>query len=372
MRWDVPYLADFRGRFPEWARKRLVAGEPVYCLPDDLIAHLAEPAKLVSKTRLRSLLGPDQVAAERAFTRLCRSVGGNVVGFWADRPVRYDLFVAPSPAPTRDEFDRCGWGRTHDPEFAKVCESLRVPVPSRELTYEECLRGHRECEARAADYRQEMLGWVGRLMFDKQSTFRTGLDAVRSEDARLGGVLQWPFRPASLSGPVPTDVPAADDEHGAFLERAVRLVWDHQLRGLATWNLPEPQGPLEGVPVGAAARFLDPDHRVLILPAYSNRPNDAYLRKLLRRLQQANARGGGLAGKFPASGIAGRTGKPSEYARAFRMWILEKAVRSRVSGPAPTGLVAALIAYFAHDTELDLERVKATRKLYSPCLSPAG
>ncbi len=376
---------DFTCRYPAWVTERLAGGEPVYRLPNEVVDHLADPTRLTKKKNLSPIFTTAQADAERAFTHLCRIYLPDVVGVWNDRPVRYGLLGDPPPRVTSQQVTGHGWDRSDlNDVLRQACEidgiSGPPPRPRRAPTAAAISRDLAELDRRAATYRQELLGWVGWLLFDPKSTFRGRLAELRDRDSGLGGVLSWPFSPGLLNSPAPDGrpQPAAGDarlgeSQARLLEDAVRLVWDHQLGQLVTWDLPDPQGVLEAVPLGLAARILNPEHHVLVVPAFSNRPGGEELAQFRRRLQHTNAHTTGLVGNFPTPGIAGREGAPSDYGRAVQLWFVEYATRSRFPGrDVPRGLVARLREVFAALYELTPERVQVVRRVYAGLFLPTG
>jgi hypothetical protein len=332
----------------------------------------------------------EDAAAERAFARLCGEYLSGTVGVWREAPVVYGLLAKLPPVTfTPEQFAALGWDRLG-------------------RSYDACLRELDAGNDRVAASRRQMLGWAGHITFDAR--YRVERDALCRRDHDLGGVLTWPLTPraaearvaggaatdrdplASLDGPGPVGTalilsPDAARQLGAGAATlpwgrsahadAVRLLvadavgflarWD--LARLVTWELPEPQGPVDHLPAGAAG-LLNPNQPVSVRPAYLNPPPAEDLRRQQLTAQRAAAREVGQSVRGPAAGIAGRDGRPSQNEMALRLWLVEGAVRARYGNPR--GLVARLTDAFCTQYALTRDSVMQIRRLYTSMLPAAG
>jgi hypothetical protein len=107
-----------------------------------------------------------------------------------------------------------------------------------------------------------------------------------------------------------------------------------------------------------------------VRPAYLNPPPaDKLLRQQLEA-QRAAARAADQSVRGPAAGIAGRKGRPSQNEMAFRLWVIESAVRTRYRNPR--GLVARLTDAFCTQFDLTPDYVMQLRMIYKSSLPAAG
>src|SRR5262249_14550844 len=128
------------------------------------------------------------------------------------------------------------------------------------------------------------------------------------------------------------------NDMGAFLRK-----WG--LMQLSTWDLPVPQGILEGLPLGLTTHLLGPNQAVTTVPPYYDVPSATDVRAKIRSMQKQEARSAGISSTHPISNIGPRDGRASSYEAAFRLWLVERTVRRRY-GPR-RGLSSRLTDAFA-------------------------
>jgi hypothetical protein len=162
-------------------------------------------------------------------------------------------------------------------------------------------------------------------------------------------------------------------EQAQFYGNLGRFLDKWQLIGLATWDLPEPQGPLEDFPLGLAAQLLGPDHTTTIYPTYFDIPSSDDVRGRIREEQRRVARRAGIESEHPVTNISARREKPSTnisarrenpstYESAFRMWLVEKTIRSRYG--ELSGVVSRLKVVFSELHGFNQSRAAKIRALY--------
>jgi hypothetical protein len=315
----------FRQEHPGW---RLAAeSEPVYSLPGPAIRSLALPGGTTP-----ALLDKDDAAAERALTKLCRP--HYAVGCWEGRLVRYDL-LRPAAASPESQLQLMGW-------------TAQLQGEARRLV------------AGSKERRQRLKGCAGWLLTEPRFVRETqdlsdrwrALPADQRPSFPLSRVL-----PIGNTRPRPSPaIVAFGDKLRAFLDR-----WGLTL--LATWDLPEPQGPLlpNSLPPGAAAL---PAHGVhLVLPLhYPLQGADEPLRQVLGYQRQA-ARDLGLD-----ESLAGLPHHKA-YASLFDVLHLERAIRARLRpGRLARGHVMRLEGAITEGLGVSLALVQKCRKAITACL----
>lgn len=247
--------ADWLGRHP---------ADPLYCLPEAAIRRLRRP-----RSDHPPLLDPADAAAERDLLALCRL--SRAVGFGAGKPIVYPFLDATRPRAFRDDFADHGWTEA---QWAAA----------------------RWLEQKGAKANLRLKGYAGWL-----ATETPYLDAARAlltrwlslPDGRRPGFPLRRTAPAllrpgeSARSPAPTAVAAFAADYDAFCDR-----WG--LLGLASWDLPEPQGPLlpSLLPEGAPAL---PRHGLhLVLPLHYPLAHDDDLLHRILELQRGLAADRGL------------------------------------------------------------------------------
>jgi hypothetical protein len=317
-RWWRAELDTFLKRHPDWG-SRLAAVEPVYGLPSAAVEALV--------SRRRPLLDPPRAAAERDFNDLlARSVA---IGVWQNAPVRYPFLAPRPPRPDPAAFPGLNWTAS---QVAQIGTLL----------------------GRADDYAERLKGYAGWLVTEPQ--FLAERDRLRSAWQSLAPG-QRPAPPLGRLLEVPRPGRPLREfgrSLGSFLER-----WG--LTEMATWDLPQPQGPLlpNLLPPGAPA---DPTHGVRIsLPAHFPVAGADNLTRAVRQLQAQAAADAGLTAE--AAGLPHH----QSYARMLEAAHLEHVIRTRIPDPPPQGLAGAIIAAIAGHLGCGEDAVRKYRKAIARC-----
>jgi hypothetical protein len=364
----------FAGAHADWL-KRHSELDPIYALPECVTTHLSESTKAIPGKRIRAkkaIIEARDTDAERAFLKLCRDWGPDTVGVWMDRPIQYQLLLQTEasfdfPTELRESF----------------CEENNISLKQLEA-------GLAACKARLDPAAHQMLGFAGRLTFDKQ--YRGDLAALKGMWDRLqqkpslavgSATLLRAATPASHVTQreiLPEEVARFYDAYGQFIKK-----WE--LNGLVTWDLPSPQGPLEGISAGSVAHLRGSDSSVVYYPAYYDVSSRENLRDIIRAAQKRAGRDAGIEMKFPVTNTSARRESrkagskkespatktspqrysPSTYELALRMWLIEETVTRRYGHPH--GLAARLQAAFQAQFDLSDARVKELRNHYLPYLT---
>jgi hypothetical protein len=288
---------------------------------------------------------------------------------WNDAPIRYPLLDdrkhSITELVTPEIFDQLGWGRL-TPE---VLEQLGVTEPNRgyranpPLNYGSCQLRLKSLERRVNKVSDQRLAYAGWLTFASTGgMYRHDLACLKGRNDNLSGIIPWPFGAGLLHGmfvpnlgeqhPV---IPLADNAAN-LLEDAVQFVSRWKLARLVTWDLPDPQGPLSGLPVGFLGRVLDPQQCATHVPDYLVLADEDLVLTVSPVVAWTSVP------TPPKEVMTGKNGKPSAYATGFRMWFVEQAARSRYG--TRRGLVTRLVEAFSDIHQLKDDRVKEIRQLY--------
>jgi hypothetical protein len=344
-------LASHPGR---WHRFK---HEPAYTLPEPVVRHLADTTPAIEshhRTR-RAIITQDDVAFEQAFSAACEQSGHGTIGVWDGRPIRFDLLfpAPPLPFPSAELMARLGWDKFTSPGTIQ-----------REI---------RQLQQQTDRVRRRLLGYAGYLGFHEK--YQAEKQALRARWLPLSGDLPFPLRANVHDRPPVVAPPGAvqegvrlPDEVGLFLDDMGRFQRKWQLREMVTWDLPLPQGPLGGLPIGVALPLLGPDQLVATSPAFYDPPSSEDEREATRNQQKQAARLAGLGGDFPLAGLGGRGHDASSEADAFGLWLIETTVRTRYG--SPRGLTARLVVAFGEILHCSHDRIKQIRKLYLSFLPP--
>jgi hypothetical protein len=254
---------DFCRQHRSWLERHAPDGEVIYRLPTSIVAALAGPL-----LHGRPILSPADQHAEEAFDAVCGRF--NAEGVYRGQPVVYAHLRPPVPPPTQEQYLACGID-------GDVIGMVTAGVQ----------RCH-ELQARNK-------GYIGRLVTDP--TFRSARDALRASwqqqpQAERPG---FPLRRAITGVPIYEAVPASpaqtdlQDQLAAFLDR-------YGLLGMATWELPDPAGPLlDGFIWGRQAPHLLAGRSVQIaVPAHFYFPGSDDLHGLVQDLQRQQTQAAGL------------------------------------------------------------------------------
>ena len=322
-------IGQFANDHRVWFRAH-VDGSPVYRLPLAVIQQMQRPA-----LRSQPLLDADTTAAETEFTAVCDQF--HAVGFWSGQPVIYPYLTPRVPFFTTRQMAQCGWSR------AQIAQTQQL-------------------ERKATDAALRLKGYAGWLVVDQQflserdalaSTWQT-LPATQRPGFPLKRSIAVSDRPqgSQRASPGLTAFQAALD---AFLDR-----WG--LTKMATWDLPEPQGPLIPALLPANSPAM-PSHGLhIVLPVhYPLTANDG----LLRDIQQQQAR---LARDNNLDASVAGLPHYEVLAQMLEVEYLEQAIRRRYGRPGNRGgFVMALEAAIAAGLNVRVNHVKRLRKGISSC-----
>jgi hypothetical protein len=318
----------FRSDFPGWPPAEDL-DEPLYRLPREVIDRLGR-----AHDRSAALLSAQDARAERAFADLCRT--HHATGCWRGWPVSYRFLNDPLPAPDKGLSRKAGWTP------AQFLESKRLA---------------RETE----DASLRLKGYAGWLLTEPAFLDETrrlsdrwrGLPEPQRPLFPLGRTVQFPTTLSQTELTPEADAFAADVP--AFLDR-----WG--LTRLATWELPEPQGPLLPNLLSPEAPAL-PRHGVhLVLPLHHPLQGDDGLLRRVLDLQRRYAREQGLDDSL--------AGLPhyKAYAGMFDVLHLERTIRSRLRADHPRrGIVGRMEEAIAAVLGGSLDQVRKFRKAIAAC-----
>jgi hypothetical protein len=300
-------FAQFRTEHEAWWT-RVATGDPAYRLPEQIIAELAKDAG----KRKPPLLEPEEVSAERAFLRLCERRGDDVVGIWHGSAVHYPMFVSVTRPPLSEEFiSAANWGVSLKDIEAETTDAI----------------------GKMDGDRHQQLGYAGELTFDEDyQKERTRLIEL---SRTFAASLIWPLyatsceQPSILLRDTAQAVLPKPAKVARFFGELKHFLRKHQLAGMATWDLPLSQGPLEGASLNQSQHLLGPDHVVSTRPTYYDIPSGVDLRGETRAQQRRAAQQVGIRHTHPLIHLSARDGRGSTPETAFQMWFLERIVRNR-------------------------------------------
>jgi hypothetical protein len=194
---------------------------------------------------LPNWLSPAELAQERRFAELC--AGRNSVGVFLGDFVGHDLLLC-DPMPSSAELFRLLDGEKRFDNRAQLENSVR------------------SANERLQPLNERLEAYLGWLITDPQ--FRQELTALRrkweADLVRIGRIPQIPVEQELERWRQTSELDQRDQQlvskFSAFYER-----W--QLRGLATWDLPIPQGANLGLPTNCSHLFVDANRPAIALAA---------------------------------------------------------------------------------------------------------
>ena len=213
------------------------------------------------------------------------------------------------------------------------------------------------------------VGYVGWLVFNPQ--FRRELLDLKSIWMALGTRPVFPLQPDLVNLPL-ADVSGSPDEPdrvASFIGNVSRFARKWELTKLVTWDLPDPQGTLEQIPLELLARLSGKEKTIFVIPNYLNIPSNVDFKKRTTDAQRNAARDSGIEQRYPVYGTSSRGVSKSQYENALRFWLIERSVLARYGKPA--GYVARLTSALRHYLGCSEDRVKQLRKIYRPHLGDA-
>jgi hypothetical protein len=280
------------------------------------------------------LLTAEDARAERAFTDLCRRYPA--VGCWQGWPVIYNLLQPPLPLPD-SLLQQLGWTRQQQ----LAAQRLVAGSPERA---------------------QRLKGYAGWLLTEPAFVQETKELANRWEALPADGRPGFPLRrPLTLPGAGAT--PALSPAGAAFEQEVRRFLDRWGLTQLASWDLPEPQGPLLPNPLPPGSPAV-PAHGIhLFLPLHYPMQGDDELLRQIFHLQRGGARDLGLTESL--AGLPHHKG----YASLFDVLHLEQAIKARLdSAQKRGGRITRVEEAIAAGLDISVAQVQKCRKAISACL----
>ena len=323
---------DFRTRHGPWLTRN-AAATPIYALPERAIAELSKSGRV----RLPPFRDEASVRAERDFTTLC--LRNHAVGFLDSRPINYPFLdlIPTLPAPSRALMDECGWTYSQQAAIREMVDQL-------------------------SSVRLRCKGVAGWLVVEP--SFQAEVEALAAQWTALPSSEQPAF---PLRRPPPFPFPSissakVSEETSAFVAAFVAFCDRWDLTGLASWDLPEPLGPLlpdlsspdDPATAGRALRLSLPLHYPLL-------SDDDLLSKVFEQQRQL-ARERGLD-----PSLAGLPHHKA-YGQIFEVVHLEQTVLGRFDRPGRhKGLIAEVLRMAAVVLGLAEARIRTLRKAASAC-----
>jgi hypothetical protein len=301
------------------------SNQPIYRLPMEAIEELR--IRQISRRQV-AFLDRSQVEAERSFTELCER--HQILGILDNREIKYHNLTPPEGIKL-EQFPNIPWLNE---------ASLRVINSGLD---------------RASATRERLLGLAGWLVTD--STFLEELGQLQTAWESLEDN-QRPSFPLQRQPP-PASTPQQESPVSAVLaafREQLRLFCNrYGLMSLASWDLPDPQGPFFTDPLGPNSAARPQQGLYLFIPlGYPVQNNDdlletiAFQQREIARLLGMNIRMAGFQSHV-------------SFAKAFKIDLLEKAIRSRFRRE-PRGIVSAITAAAATVIGSDPTYVKELRK----------
>jgi hypothetical protein len=320
---------EFRQKHGQWPGLT-ERTDPLYAVPEPALKCLAE-----SGAKGSPLFAASTARAEQDYTSLCRKF--HAVGSWMEQPIVFSLLTPSPPPPDEGLMQLANWSKV---EQKSVRQSLK---PSQEA-------------------RLRLKGYVGWLLTepaflceaDELAKRWRALPAAQRPCFPLGRAVHVPIRPKG-STLAPNTVADFEMNLKTFLNR-----WG--LVRMASWDLPEPQGPLLPNPLPPDSPAL-PGHGVhLVLPIHYPLQGDDGLLRQIFEFQRQFAREQGLEDSM--------AGLPhyKAYAGMFDVLHLERTIRSRFEGsPKPRGLVERIEEAAAAVLPSLPDLIRKYRKAVSAC-----
>jgi len=298
IRWTAQTLNSFWNDHADWAQALPGAGP-----------HYAIPAAAICGPQLKRIFG-DRLEIERKFTQVCDE--NRIVGVWGGHTVGYHHLTRPPLQLDPAWVALLGWTA----QQVAMIQTAGGPADV------------------ASERLQGAVGWLltEPAFLKELGNLRTeyeALPAAKRPNFPLGRVVVL-----DTSSVRKTKLPAATS---AFAGKLQQFLDRWGLMQLATWDLPDPQGPLlpNLLPEGPAR----PAHGIhIFVPLHYPMHGDDDLLGRVREFQKQQAATLGLPPGL--GGIAHH----AQYSQMFRLIHLDQAVRGRFQGRSPRGFVSALEA----------------------------
>lgn len=324
-----PLLREFSERHRGWL-DRHATNSPAYLLPSPVIADQSGQFR----RRQPAILQEADAEIETDFAALCGRL--NAIGIWQSRPVLFPYLGEQPPLPTREEMLSRGWSN------AQVLAAQAAAD-------------------RAADATLRLKGYVGWLVIDPQ--FLSERDNLKT----FWGNLRPTERPSfPLQRAVPLTSPPggrqASREVSQFQTALAAFLDRRGLMQLASWDLPQPQGPLIPASFPANAPAMPRHGLHIVLPIHYPLTGTDGLLQRIREQQVELARQNNLD-----PSLAG-LGRYEVFAQMLEVEHIERAIRSRYGRPGQRGgFVTALEFAIAAALGVRIDHVKRLRKGIAAC-----
>jgi hypothetical protein len=282
-------FADFCAKHSDWiALKNQDA--PVYRLPEVLVSSLARP-----KHRKGPIITKQQAATEIAFSRLCDNLNG--VGFHEGTAISYPYLQTRPEGPAPEVMKQLG------------CTAEQQTAMG-------------ELLARTQNMQHRLKGYVGWLVLDPDFC------AARDRLIQIWNSLSAHDRPrfplTSIIAVPGNSLQEVTSEELIYFQNELRGFLTHWgLTGMATWDLPMPQGPLIPALMSRSAPSMPKHGLHIVLPVHYPLTRDDLLVEQIRFEQEQIAAEAGLD-----LSIAGLSHFDS-YGKMFEVYHLESIVHQR-------------------------------------------
>jgi len=332
-----PALQFFAGKHSAWTEKR-AKDDVMYALELEVIDLLAQA----------NLLDSSQKEAERDFYELCSGWNPNCIGVATSMPIIYPPLGRPISYPKLDE------EQIKSLKWDKAVNA--TPEGMEEL--------FGELETKAEGIRQQIRAFAGLLA--TRSDFLDERDKLRAQWADVSDDVRPPLPLGRLSA---EERKHYRQECGNLLADIEALLTKWSLVEMTTWDLPSPQGPLEGMTASTVEHLLGRDPSVSYHPPYYQIPSSQNVRRDLQNAQREEARKLDQPEDFPPKGLVPRGYDESTFSAALPMFVAELACRTRYG--APRGLSKRFEEIFQKRSGLGEDRVHQLRAVYISALERA-
>jgi hypothetical protein len=322
---------DFVQEHAAWSNQFAKTG-PVYALARKLIARLE-----VSCLGQPPIIDKAAALAERDLSNLCHA--SNAVGFFERRPISYRFLESPLPPLSPELMNSAGW------------------TPAQQRTLKEKLT------PKADDALLRVKGYAGWLL-----TEPAFLEAVEGLSISWQSLRQE-LRPSFPLCPPPTSAKPADDSTlapeavNAFLTAFAEFCGRWGLQGMASWDLPIPQGPFLPSSVPYNPSFMPQDGIHIILPFHYHLPGDkGFLQDILTQQQE-------LAKQQRIDPTAAGLPHFEAYAKILEIIHWERIIDQRYGERTQRrkGGVGVKVEALAETVHLTVDQVQKWRKAVSAC-----
>lgn len=318
---------DFCARHAAWLEPLQSKG-PLYRIP-------AAITKVLAKTRngSRPIMNDDDAKAEDAFDRLCHEHG--IEGVWDHQPIDYRFLndgPLPLPINLRELAKDLGWEDKH-------------------------LSHARRAFSKTESIHWKLKGYVGWLL--TEPSFREAIMLLRGHWSLLPASIRPTFPLGRVTAHGSVFSPKLHEFHAALM----KFFDDWQLVGMATWELPIPQGPLFANPqLPTAVRNSVAGVSVFVPLHYPLTSGDELLQMIVEQQNQ-------MAHQKPIGPSRDSRSHYKSYARMVDVAHWERVVTERYGQPRkPPRFVSSLESALQDHLRLSADQVQRLRKNIAACL----